>query len=145
MIKQITQIDVTDNPFWVQYTSLILIILTFIIAIFFAPDAFRKAEKQKPRIIPQVGELTLNNVFIAESSDLKTDAIQGLVFALTNHDLDSQIFVYGDSNELALARSVMLYRELLKQGVPASAVTSYAAVSEERESQIKVHFYEEIN
>ena len=134
----------TDNPFWVQYTSLMLIVLTFILAIFFAPDAFRKATRLEPIVTPRVGQMELSNLFNADDGAIDSQILEGIVFALSNHDLDATLYVYGPSREEALARSITIYKDLVGHGVPARAITSYG-VTEDSPIQVKVEFYETIS
>ncbi|GEM_PF-3357497 len=142
MITKSYSLNFDENRFWVQYTSLMLLILTFVLAVFFAPGAFVKTEQVKPRIIPQLGSMEFSSIFEDSGSQLNKEELDGFIFALSNHDLNSEIYVYGDSIETALSRSVVLYKQLINSGVPSTAAINYATVNEDSKVQARVIFYE---
>lgn len=137
-----SKFDVQQNGYWIQYTSLMLIVLTFTVAVLFAPDAFRKAPRIEPKLPAKLSTMSLQNIFQSDSSKVQEEEIQGIIYALTNHDLDSEIYVYGENYELALARSISLYRYMIQEGVPADAVVSYAAPTTNNDTHIKVILHE---
>lgn len=131
------------QAFSMQYTSLMLIVLTFIIAVYFTPHNFEVPKDIKTIITPEpdVGVMTLENVFDQDSSSVNLDQISALQFLVANHDVDINVDVYAKEDELALARSMMLYRAFLDMGVLSSAVQVFSHTGTNSQ-QVNIRFYD---
>jgi hypothetical protein len=120
----------TSGAFFSAYVSLILIVLTFILAFFFKPSAFLKessAPVLKLESLPISQEIEISNPFSPEGTELIEEEWSGVVFALKNHDLDSEIVIRRASDGEALGLSQVVQRSLIKMGVPGSAFKVYGA------------------
>ncbi|MDZ4785047.1 MAG: hypothetical protein SGJ02_03110 [bacterium] len=141
IIKQAFIEENNDSAFWSLYISVIMIVLTFIITIFFATSSLKRTEEIIPILESKVGDMNLKGVFKEDSSELIEDSLSGIIFALKNHDLAAKITIFANSDGLALSKSMVVYREFLKSGVPANAANVYAQV-ENSDSDLKVEFRE---
>lgn len=121
----------TDQAFALQYTSLILIILTFLVGAFIRPHLPHVAASADPVIseVKQLGSVSFRDLFIEEN--LNEDIIAALVLFASNHDVQLQIEVFGglegagDSQlriAQAVSRSVTLQRHFIDRGVPPQAL-----------------------
>ncbi len=119
-----------SGSFFSAYVSLILIVLTFILAFFFKPSAFLK-DTSTPvtelTSLPISQEIKINNPFNFDGTALIEEEWSGVVFALNNHDLNSEIVIKSSSDGEALGLSEVVQRSLIKMGVPGSAFKVYGA------------------
>ena len=143
------------QSFSMQYLSLILIILTFIIGVF----ASHHAQKQKylqrlgsseastssvPKLprIETFGSMQLPDAFAENTAILNVEAMEGLSQVLKSHDIRIQAEVADErsaSPSLAIARSATLSRFFLGRGVPSEAL-EIVAVEGIRPWQVEVRF-----
>ncbi len=125
-----------------QYTSLVLIILTFVVGALSRPYEGGATQNVPPSLEANVTELRrINrlkfNIFgLNSSEEFRTDEIDALYFVLSNHDLNAEIDVYGDSAidpensgseldsniTLAVARAMTLLRHLVRMGLDPSTL-----------------------
>lgn len=128
----------TDQAFALQYTSLILIILTFLVGAFIRPQLPHVASSADPvnSEVAQLGTVSFSDLFIDEN--LNDDIISALVLFASNHDVQLQIEVFGgleaegDSQlriAQAVSRSVALKRHFIDRGVPPQALDIRASGS----------------
>ncbi len=141
------------KAFAVQYISIILIILTFIVGAFSSRIGASAGNNPDKVILaaepvlnhgpgPVVGEFNIAQIFSPGLAKVDETKTHGLSEFLLNHDLQAQVQVTSDSAEsigleatnqnmgLALARSVALYRHLLTRGVPANALEIWAGLGQ---------------
>lgn len=130
------------KAFAVQYISIILIILTFIVGAFSgnissANSAQQLAEKISTPVL--VGQFELPSLFTDGEAVLEQRDNGALEQLLLSHDLKAEVRVGGGASaednsensnkrelELALARSVALYRHLLSLGIPKKSLEVWA-------------------
>jgi hypothetical protein len=126
----VSNLNSAEQSFALQYTSVIIIVLAFIIGSFVKPF-LPPAEKEAKQVFVSVdlADLKYDNLFFNSSAKLKTNESEALAKFATAHDLNFNIQVYADNNNseaesttISLARSIELYRFLLKQGVPYDAM-----------------------
>ncbi|RMG42261.1 MAG: hypothetical protein D6719_06875 [Candidatus Dadabacteria bacterium] len=152
MQPQSSNTAVLSGPFSLQYTSLILIILTFVIGAFagekiganIKPTAKNGGNKQKVEV--PIGTVEYNDLFPEKESRLNHAEAGAITEVLLNHDLSATIIISSPPEsggiELSLARSITLYRMLVKAKVPASAL-NILATEERNLPQARVAFYYE--
>lgn len=118
-------------PFATQYTSLMLIILSVIVASRFQLMKQKTALASPPKMVrqsdeaPSIGLKQYSDLFIESKSEVQEDSLQALVSFLTNHDVDVDIRVFlpheglgSNDNEsdarlsLAIARAITLSKRL---------------------------------
>ena len=114
--------------FYMQYLSVILIILTMIVGSF-ASNAMRQQgaallSQKVPAATAPIAGLAFDQVFRPGSGEVSKDNLAGLIQVLRSHDLDARIEVGADpgSFELGLARSIALQRFLSAAGIPVEAL-----------------------
>jgi hypothetical protein len=123
-----------NGTFFVQYTTLILIILTFVLGSFIRPQASEK-QPDTPIITAVESEKGLELTTIKYESlfgadnKINSDNLAALESLLLSHDIDAEITVFGDQDSagqgrfaVSLARSIALYRYLRGRAIPASAL-----------------------
>lgn len=133
------------QAYYYQYTSLILIILTFVIG------AFLIGPQEAPEIItgnmPIVvespsGVLEYTDLF--EGGEINQDTLSALTAVLLSHDLRADIRVYADAfqEEKNIGESLVLFKKLVTAGVPAVALRVYAVGDFGQNGvQTRVEFY----
>ena len=131
---------IEQNSFFSVYVSLILIILTFVLAFFFRPDAFVAQTQLNWNENSISEELVIDNPFTTGDSSLNLENWSGVIFTLQNHDVDAEIRVEAASDEDALAKGVRIFRGLLEKGIPASAVRVYGVGA--KSNKVLVKFYD---
>ncbi|MBX7139245.1 MAG: hypothetical protein K1X83_14820 [Oligoflexia bacterium] len=114
--------------FYLQYLSVILIILTMIVGSF-ASNAIQQQgtvllSQKVPEGSAPIAGLAFDQLFIAGSGELRKENLTGLVQVLRSHDLDARVEVAAESGnfELGLARSIALQRFLSGAGIPLAAL-----------------------
>jgi len=127
------------HSFSLQYTSVILIVLAFVIGAFAKEPV---AAEQEVTIIPEVvevikpkiaGKIEYRTLFATGNSSLDPLQVEALREFLLSHDVSAEFDVFLESKEggnaditLAVARSVTLYKYFVEEGVPATAVKVFA-------------------
>jgi len=133
------------QSFLTQYTALVLLVLTFIIAVFFKPDAFGNGLKHhvvKP-VSFSVGILSIDVPFKSDGLTVNAEAFSGITFALQNHDLSATIEVTGGSEEENLARSMEIFKYLIQQNIPTFAIRAYGRAESTNKLSVQVQLYED--
>lgn len=127
------------RAFAVQYTSLVLILLTFTIGAFGAPARPEPAEPpEAPAEIPggtvmarmrPLGGLRMNSLFERDTVEVNPDAADALAGVLSNHDVKVTITIYHLAREVnfGVARASSLAQALAARGIPVSAAEIFAA------------------
>ncbi len=120
----------TSRSFLSAYVSLILIILTFILAFFFKADTFIKDPNILLRIpsTPISGAIEIERPFEDDTHQINLEAWSGVVFTLKNHDLDGEILVEAASDGEALALSERIRLGLVGEGIPGGALRVYGSI-----------------
>ncbi len=134
-----------DKAFAIQYTALILLILTFIIGSFFnkefilqtKSEAIKQLEIAEPKET-QIGDLRYSDLFNQRSSQIDQDKMDALVSLLSNHDvtlvatintLPEEVGSGADPLTLALSRSISVQRYLLDKGVSPETFSVFASAA----------------
>lgn len=146
---------ISSKPFALQYTSVILIVLTFTIGALFKPPAPvsvpLKVEKPQIKALelgPEIGKINYHKLFSEQSNELQIDKVAALSHVLKHHDINARISVYlnsegkiSESNAFAIsiARMLTLEQYFRKQALPEEAI-SIAAVEEARDYQVAINF-----
>ena len=138
-----------------QYISVIMIILTFVIGAFVRPHGAAARGAVPPAAEsggqpPQIGVMELERLFLNDGTLINPELLAALRSVLMNHDVNARFEIFGEretwsaamggSYDLALARSSVLLRALRAQGVPAEALRVVAAPGTGG-SQGRVEFY----
>lgn len=135
--------------FTVQYTALILIILSFLIGAFIRPEGTEIASKEKNKEVVvldnapkekkkiKLTKLEFNKVFLEGSDKLLPEELVGLTQLLLSHDLKAELTIYGSSTKLILSRIAKLQDYLLEAGLPLSAY-DVKAIKEKNLKQLSV-------
>lgn len=129
------------RPFSLQYTALILIILTFVVGAFSEPETskteaimFPQPARAEKAVAPAaIARVEYDDLFSLDSDEQLNDGVlAALLTLLRSHDLRATIEIFspqaapgdGPINPFgkSLARSVTLFRALVDSGVPAGAV-----------------------
>ena len=133
-----------QHSFTMQYTALILTILSCIIGAF-ARDALRgepaslelkPTETETLEVLkPQsaLGSLEVPDLFAPGLADPELDKLSGVLEFLRSHDTGVEILVFPENGQseneaigLSLARSISLFRYFVAQGIPAADIRSRA-------------------
>lgn len=131
---------VSGNVFLTCYTSIIMILLTLIIAFFFRPDVFsRKAVEQESEY--KISTLEISKPFEEDGVTLSQQEWSGIIFALKNHDLNAEIIAKAATSEEAIAHGMTIFRSLLNEQIPASAIRAYG-VEDSNSKGVSVRLYE---
>jgi len=132
------------RTFYLQYISLMLIVITFVIGSFVTHATSKPAALPLPQIsikalktasLKQISSFSFDDLFEDKSSVLKAEKLGALKELLLNHDLSSKIWIKANDAKLdadsrvalALARSVSVYKFLREQGVPDAALSVVAS------------------
>lgn len=155
------QIDTTihtgtgTQSYFIQYISLILIVLTIFIGTLYRPDkksGYEALPLNKEVASPEpvaVGNVLYSSLFNSETSELDRETALALVTMLKSHDLIAKIELFPEKNvgpqeaiATTLGRSISLQRLLLEEGVPASVFQVFS-YEESAGHQANVSFYKE--
>ena len=130
-----------EQSFALQYTSLILILLTCIVGSFIRPQL------PEPSIEKEIATVAFGTVeykafFKAGSDSIEQGAFEALVAILSSHDVHMKIATSGDINaerpiEQALSRSVALQRAFIRAEISPEAF-SIVAKGSASTAQVKV-------
>jgi len=120
-----------QNSFFSAYVSLILIVITFILAFFFRPDAFVKNIEGDDGLSLLAEKIAIEQPFIEKTLKINPEAWSGIIFALKNHDLDAEIKVMADSDDEALRAGVSIFRTLLGEGIPGRSLKVYGSTGQQ--------------
>lgn len=137
-----------EQSFSLQYTSLILIVLCFILGSFVSAK-FRNQQSLGPEPTPPSGMMVYSDLFTTGESVADSDRVQAVAEFMENHDVRAEIAIPltdGEGSEaqlsLALARSVSIFRTLVKAGVPADSLQVEAGQGDPQH-QIEIKFFRE--
>lgn len=128
---------INRQTFSVQYTALILIVLTFILGAFIrGPEIEYPTPSQELKPLGPLtpaGSLSYGSLFQPNSSMVARGELDALITFLSNHDikLDLALFLEAElpptrAVELSLERSNVILRELIAAGIPPEALQVYA-------------------
>lgn len=115
-----------SNAYFLQYVSLMFILLTFTIGSFRlqdAPAATEPAAPVEPAANSQrkIGEMPLEQLF-EPSGAIEGTSAEALAGFLSSHDVDAAIrLIADDSFAKASSRSITLAHHLVDRGVPPGA------------------------
>lgn len=132
--------------FTVQYTALILIILSFLIGAFIRPEADSlkptKTEKEITEVVAKkkvasITDISFKDLFNKGSNQLDQNQLTGLIQLLLSHDLRAELTIYGTSTELILSRITKLEEFLSQAGLPLVAY-DVKAIKDKNEKQLEV-------
>ena len=137
----------------IQYTSLILIVLTIVVGFSSVskPQNLASALQVYPEK-PPIGDYSYDDIFNSGGSNLENDRFDALAEILLSHDLYAQIDVFADFPKpalirelndeqigLALARAMSISKKLIERGVPQEAL-QVQAVLKQSTTQVDVRF-----
>ncbi len=142
------------DAFTLNYVALILIILCFSatftvgpkmeLELLWAGNTPDKASYPKAPESTPFSDLTYTSLFSQGTSELDGASLDALASALLQHDINVEISLYmspdADSYELVVARSVTLFRALVRHGVPAYSI-QLASFERGSETQAQVRFH----
>ena len=123
----------------VQYVSLMLILLTFVIGCFAArpPAASKPVEPSKPEVREEepvaareflTSQLELGTLFTGDTID--PDKLAALGQFLSNHDIDADLEIHAPSLLLGIAESRLLAERLTADGIPPDIYRISIALSD---------------
>jgi hypothetical protein len=127
--------------FGAQLTSVILILLTFLIGAFLRPAAVaRVAEK----VVVQetsttIGKKTYSKLFLENQAVLDEEQALALKTFLLQHDVYATISLFDQDQSLLLARSAILQRYLDDVRLPIEACRVYT-YQQEKNNQAEIEF-----
>lgn len=138
-----------QDAYNIQYVSLLMIILTFVVGAMLRPQAPPppKSPFESWAAEHSLGSLTLTGLFLEPDGRFEESRLAGLVEVLKCHDIDADISVYPrldvadqSENELTrgLAQSVTLARYLEGQGIPAGALNVMARAPGSSRGEVRV-------
>lgn len=125
------------KAFATQYTSLILILLTFVLGAFSAPATQSEGKLTPQKPLPAFGSLHYKDIL--EHHDL--DALEPLLLVLRSHDVKVRLILHVRELREGLEQLRHLREYLLFQGIPDDAVKF--EVKKEEEKGIDVQFLTE--
>lgn len=149
------------RAYLIQYISLILMILTFVVGIFGASSIQKKQQEMEsappppqqivslPRPAPiAISDLSYADVFVHGSSKVNSQELEALTQLLQAHDLKARIELYAAAEtssalsdlSLALTRSKQTYQQFRNAGVPAEAL-HLEVVGASLAQQLRVRLY----
>ena len=129
---------VSGNTFFIQYLSLILIIIVFTTGAFLRGskvtpavaeeiEVIEKKENKDPEIVKTpLSTIKYDNLFLDENTELNSDIAEALVTFLSNHDVEGEI-VLGPKSEsendfnTTLGRVITLASYLEKKNIPRNS------------------------
>lgn len=130
--------------FTIQYTALILIILSFLIGTFVKPrnDSFSKGKKVElvtKGVVKKnkLSSISFDTIFESGTASLDKDQLLGVTQVLFQHDLQAEITIFSTSTSLILKRVEVLQGYLSDVGLPISAY-KVRGVKEKTDKQLEV-------
>ena len=128
-----------SRPFLIQYLTLMLIVLSFMVGSFASRSIVPDAEPKKPEIKPlppvAVDTFTLEDFFEPGTAVAREGKIEALQALFSAHDIDAQITAFSDGSEAgdaalahALARALTVQRALEIPTIPSAAVRTFGAL-----------------
>ena len=129
----------------IEYTALMLIILTFVIGVQFSPNGPRASYAEEASDSKRYAALSVNKVFHDGQIEVDMEPLYSITELVQSHDINAEIEVFTSKTDgvdfgLTIARSVMLYKAFLKLGVPPEAVNVIASPQSLEGAQIRAHF-----
>lgn len=124
-----------EQAFALQYTSVIIIVLAFVVGSFVKPFLPELPTELPVKLVnKEVGNLKFENIFKINSSSVNDSIVASLVTFAKSHDLNLEIQVYADANwptkispeQISIARSIELYRYLINQGLHPDSIKVFA-------------------
>lgn len=138
----------SNEKFFIQYVSLILIIISVVVGTLYKPENFKKSQPLLVQVPPkEFAHLSFDNIFEDGRVAIRQESMQGLLLALKNHDLDLEALVsvgnevvrIGQSKQdLATVRSIELTRFFISQGIPVESMKIYSVDSLEDDVQLLI-------
>ncbi len=143
----------SDRPFALQFTSLMLMLLTFIIGVFSSYHIAKKPEAtpmtgetvgvqdSPPAMAQDIGLTKFQEMFAERADGLNEGMFEAMLTVLRAHDVDAAVYVYGGESgdfSLALARGMSLSRRLGAENLPAGAVSVIASPRAVSDAQVAI-------
>ena len=142
-----------QQAYSLQYISLILIVLTFVIGVFLS-GPIRAAKQSGLTPAPSIGadpgilisDLEYNDLFGAQAKISDDSKVAALASLLRSHDLDLEAEVYSGAGPeepglmLALERAHTIFEALVQAGVPSEALQIFA-LEKSSGPQLRVRLY----
>ena len=143
--------DAYEQAFALQYTSLIIIVLCFIIGAFVRPASPQvetpvDTQRHAPKLLANVG---FHDLFGSHSAAVEQSEAGVLVTFASSHDVVLEIEVFGDRDlrdedsrvALSVSRATSLQRFLIDSKLPPGALVIRASSSISNEqAQVKVYY-----
>lgn len=135
--------DITERSFYVQYTSLMLIILAVLIGSLYAPPPQVKtppAKKLEINAASHIGSMRFNNLFDPSTQRPNGEVVQSLAVFLQSHDVQAAVTISGNGDgpsavAVPLGKGISLLRALEKAGAPQGSVAVTTALNEKRSEE----------
>lgn len=154
--------SINDNStsFAWQYTSLMIMILAFVIGAFTGKGGSSIQETKITQIINQPIKSSVitnngflaNDIFHAGESSVNQEKYDALLSVLMNHDVLLQIDLYGekcdpegslDCRNLLFKRAENLQDKFLKQNIPVGSLKIYI-ITKQNNAQARISYHEEM-
>lgn len=125
-------IRIARNAWAVQYSALVLIVLTFVLSTLSRPHAGTPSlSPDANRVQHPLGALQYEELFLPGEAKPLDAQLEALAYVLNQHDLNAEIRVYLDASDrsseaLSVARAIALTRGLIAHHVPAKAFSVLA-------------------
>ncbi|NLF25096.1 MAG: hypothetical protein GX589_05490 [Deltaproteobacteria bacterium] len=140
-----------QKAYSLQYISLILIVLTFVIGVFMSGPV-RVAKESAPVHAASMGfdpgvlisDMEYSDLFQAQAEISDNSKVAALASLLRSHDIDLEAEVYSGAGQeglmLALERAQAIFEALVQAGVPSEALKIFAH-EKHSDSQLRVRLY----
>ena len=127
----------SPRPFLIQYLTLMLIILSFMVGSFVTKvtqeaqraPLLKTAQNQPPVPRPALHTFAIERVFAEDSAEVSADTIDAIRTLFMSHDLSAEVSVFADPGRSgfgalnqAVARAFAFKRALEVEGIPAEAI-----------------------
>ena len=142
-LSEAERLNEQARAYQVQYLAVMLIVLCGIIGAFFSkpravaislPTSVFQDEQEQAQVL---SSKVHSDLFDKESGEPNEGKLGAIAAVLLSHDVDAKIEIIrhpSESFEASLARSVSIYKFLMRASVPADAVSVF--VSESNDSQL---------
>lgn len=123
--------------FSVQYTSLILILLTFLIGTFIKPEQVEAVHVPVVEAKPvSLAVFNFKSIFEEGAATLNQDDLVGISEVLQQHDVEAEVELFDSSATLLVARIMSLKTYFSDNGVLESAINITAR---QQEADMQLH------